>query len=68
MIAFHFRTLHAAPGTTGRTSTAGAPSASATSVTTHGSRLRPWLHSPPFDDVRPGEPLDDTRFPVVLGG
>ena len=29
---------------------------------------RPWLHSPPFDDVRPGEQLDDARFPVVSIG
>ena len=25
--------------------------------------VRPWLHSPPFDPIGPGEPLDDERFP-----
>ena len=28
---------------------------------------RPWLHSPPFDDVVPGAELDGARFPVVAG-
>jgi ectoine hydroxylase-related dioxygenase (phytanoyl-CoA dioxygenase family) len=65
VIAFHFRTLHAAPGTAGRT----AHRRRAVSFRYVGDdarfATRPWLHSPPFDDVRPGEPLDDERFPVV---
>ncbi len=29
--------------------------------------LRPWLHSPPFEqqDLVAGAPLDDDRFPLV---
>lgn len=65
VIAFHFRTVHSAPGTAG--------------VIDHRRRAvsfryvggdarfatRPWLHSPPFDRVEPGAPLDEERFPVV---
>jgi ectoine hydroxylase-related dioxygenase (phytanoyl-CoA dioxygenase family) len=64
VIAFSFRTLHAAPGTAGRT----AHRRRAVSFRYVGDdarfALRPWLHSPPYEDVRPGEPLDD-RFPLV---
>jgi len=28
--------------------------------------LRPWLHSPPYDPITPGEPLDNERFPLVV--
>ncbi len=67
-VAFHFLTVHGAPGT-------------ATSV--HRRRafstrwlgddmvfaLRPWLHSPPFEahGLREGRPLADPRFPLVVG-
>lgn len=67
VIAFHFRTLHGAPGTAG--------------VTPHRRRavslryvgddavfaLRPWLHSPPFSQeaLIVGQSLDDSRFPLV---
>ncbi len=66
VVAFHYRTLHDAAGTTeldggrrvvslrwiGDDATFG---------------LRPWLHSPPFEqaDLELGGPLDDDRFPLV---
>jgi ectoine hydroxylase-related dioxygenase (phytanoyl-CoA dioxygenase family) len=65
VIALHFRTVHGAPGTAGLTDCrrravsfryVGADARFAT---------RPWLHSPPFDPVSPGEPLDDERFPLL---
>ena len=66
VIAFHFRTLHGAPGTEGLTTRRRVVSLrwlgdDATFT------LRPWLHSPPFEqrDLTPGEPLDDDRFPLV---
>jgi ectoine hydroxylase-related dioxygenase (phytanoyl-CoA dioxygenase family) len=64
VVAFHFRELHAAPGTVGRTSRRRAVSFR---YVGDGARfaVRPWRHSPPFDEIRPGESLDDARFPVV---
>ena len=66
VIAFHFRTLHDAPGTEGMSSRRRVVSLrwlgdDATFA------LRPWLHSPPFEQRRlvEGGPLDDDRFPVV---
>jgi ectoine hydroxylase-related dioxygenase (phytanoyl-CoA dioxygenase family) len=63
VLAFHFRTLHGAPGSAARRR--------AVSFRYVGDdarfALRPWLHSPPYDDVHPGEPLDD-RFPLVPAG
>jgi len=65
VLAFHYRTLHCAPGTAGRTTTrrravsfryVGADARFAT---------RPWLHSPPFEPIAPGQPLDDERFPLA---
>ena len=65
VLAFHYRTLHAAPGTAGRTS----HRRRAVSFRYVGDdavfATRPWLHSPPFDPIAPGEPLDDARFPLV---
>ena len=65
VLAFHFRTLHAAPGTAGRTSTR----RRAVSFRYLGSdarfATRPWLHSPPYEPIDPGQPLDDERFPLV---
>jgi len=66
LIAFHFRTLHDAPGT--------AELANRRRVVSFRwlgddatFALRPWLHSPPFepDGLVEGEPLDDPRFPLV---
>ncbi len=61
VLAFHFRTLHDVPGATGRRR--------AVSFRYVGGDARfgsrPWLHSPPFDPIWPGEPLDDERFPEV---
>ena len=66
VIAFHFRTLHGAPGTEGLTSRRRVVSFrwigdDATFA------LRPWLHSPPFEqrDLIEGGPLDDDRFPLA---
>ncbi len=67
VIAFHYRTVHAAPGTAGLT----ARRRRAVSLRYVGDdarfALRPWLHSPPFEqrDLVVGEPLDDPRFPLV---
>jgi len=66
VIAFHYRTLHSAPGTAGRTSSR----RRAVSFRYLGSDARfasrPWLHSPPYDPIAPGEPLDNERFPLVV--
>lgn len=66
VIAFRFRTLHSAPGTAGLTSNR----RRAVSFRYLGSdavfATRPWLHSPPYDNVVPGQPLDDARFPLTL--
>lgn len=65
VLAFHYRTLHSAPGTAGRTATR----RRAVSFRYLGSdarfATRPWLHSPPYDPIDPGQPLDDERFPLV---
>jgi hypothetical protein len=64
-LAFHYRTVHSAPGTAGRTSSR----RRAVSFRYLGNdarfATRPWLHSPPFEPFTPGEPLDDERFPLV---
>jgi ectoine hydroxylase-related dioxygenase (phytanoyl-CoA dioxygenase family) len=65
IVAFHFRTVHSAPGNL-RASRRRAVSFryvgdDATTAT------RPWLHSPPFDGIVDGAPLDgDGRFPVCF--
>ena len=67
VIAFHYRTVHAAPGTAGLT----ASRRRAVSLRYIGDdarfALRPWLHSPPFEqrNLVIGQPLDDPRFPLV---
>jgi len=67
VLAFHFRTLHAAPGTAGLSSYR----RRAVSIRYVGDdavfALRPWLHSPPFEQesLVLGQPLDDPRFPLV---
>jgi ectoine hydroxylase-related dioxygenase (phytanoyl-CoA dioxygenase family) len=65
VIAFHYRTLHSAPGTRGLTNTR----RRAVSFRYLGSdarfATRPWLHSPPYEPITPGEPLDNDRFPLV---
>ena len=66
VIAFHFRTLHDAPGTASLGSRRRVVSFrwlgdDATFA------FRPWLHSPPFEQrhLVEGGPLDDERFPLV---
>ena len=65
VLAFHYRTLHSAPGTAGRTTTR----RRAVSFRYLGSdarfATRPWLHSPPYESIDPGQPLDDQRFPLA---
>jgi hypothetical protein len=67
VLAFHFRTLHAAPGTAGLTP----HRRRAVSLRYLGDdavfATRPWLHSPPFDqnELVVGGPLDDPRFPLI---
>jgi ectoine hydroxylase-related dioxygenase (phytanoyl-CoA dioxygenase family) len=65
VIAFHYRTLHSAPGTAGLMTAR----RRAVSFRYLGSdarfATRPWLHSPPYDPIVPGQPLDNERFPLV---
>ncbi|MCU1368607.1 MAG: hypothetical protein JWN39_4246 [Ilumatobacteraceae bacterium] len=67
VIAFSYRILHAAPGTAGLTT----GRRRAVSMRYLGDdavfALRPWLHSPPFEQraLVVGEPLDDPRFPLI---
>ena len=68
VIVFHYRTVHDAPGN---------PSSSrrrrAVSLRWVGDDAvwaeRPWQVSPPYepDGLRPGDPLDEGRFPLVAG-
>ncbi len=66
-IAFHFRTLHCAPGTAGHN----VKRRRAVSFRYVGDdarwATRPWRTSPPLDGngLQPGDVLDDPRFPVV---
>jgi ectoine hydroxylase-related dioxygenase (phytanoyl-CoA dioxygenase family) len=67
IVAFHFRTLHEAPGNLSATRRRRAVSLrwigdDATFA------VRPWLHSPPFEQhgLVEGGPLDDQRFPLVI--
>jgi ectoine hydroxylase-related dioxygenase (phytanoyl-CoA dioxygenase family) len=67
VLAFHFRTVHAAPGTAGLTP----HRRRAVSLRYLGDdavfATRPWLHSPPFDQkgLVVGKPFDDSRFPLI---
>lgn len=66
-VAFHFRTLHCAPGTAGHT----VKRRRAVSFRYVGDdarfATRPWRTSPPLEGngLQPGDVLDDPRFPVV---
>ncbi len=66
-VAFHYRTLHAAPGTAGTQVTR----RRAVSFRYVGDdarfATRPWRTSPPLEGngLRPGDLLEDPRFPVV---
>jgi len=67
-VAFHFTSLHAAPGNARSDVRRRAVSfryvgADATFA------LRPWLHSPPFEPhgLEVGDPLSGDRFPVLSG-
>lgn len=66
-VAFHFRTLHSAPGTAGQN----VNRRRAVSFRYVGDdarfATRPWRTSPPLEGngLQPGDVLDDPRFPVV---
>ena len=66
-VAFHYRTLHAAPGTAG----SGVQLRRAVSFRYVGDdavfATRPWQTSPPLEGsgLQPGDALNDPRFPVV---
>ena len=66
VVAFHFRTLHSAPGTTGH-----ATRRRIVSYRYLGDDVRwatrPWRTSPPFEahGLKDGDVLDDARFPVA---
>jgi ectoine hydroxylase-related dioxygenase (phytanoyl-CoA dioxygenase family) len=66
VVAFHFRTVHSAPGNLGegqrRAVSFRYVGDDATMAT------RPWLHSPPFENVVDGAALDDERFPLCQAG
>lgn len=66
VIAFHYRTLHDAGDTTGLPGRRRVVSLRWIGDDATFS-LRPWLHSPPFEqaDLTIGGPLDDDRFPLV---
>lgn len=67
VVAFHFRTLHGAPGTTHHPDRR-----RVVSYRYVGDDVRwitrPWKTSPPFEPegLRDGDELDDTRFPRVM--
>ncbi len=66
-VAFHYRTLHSAPGTLGTQVNL----RRAVSFRYVGDDAvfasRPWRTSPPLEGngLKPGDALDDTRFPIV---
>lgn len=64
VLAFHFRVLHAAPGTAGLLGRRRAVSFRYVAADARFAS-RPWLHSPPFDPITPGDELDEARFPLV---
>ena len=66
-VAFHYRTLHSAPGTAGT----GVQLRRAVSFRYVGDdavfATRPWKTSPPLEanGLKPGDALEDPRFPIV---
>ena len=66
LIAFHFRVLHDAPGTEALDHPRRAVSLRWLGDDARFA-LRPWLHSPPFEQemLEEGSDLDDPRFPLV---
>ncbi len=66
VVVFHYRTLHDAPGNPSATNRRRAVSLRWVGDDAVWAE-RPWQVSPPFEDggLRPGDPLDDERFPVV---
>jgi ectoine hydroxylase-related dioxygenase (phytanoyl-CoA dioxygenase family) len=68
VIAFHFRTMHDAPG---NASTLRRRAVNRRWLGEDATfALRPWEHSPPYEqlDLVVGEALDDHRFPLVPTG
>lgn len=66
VVAFHFRTLHGAPGTQGHALRRRVVSFRYVGDDARWA-TRPWTTSPPFepDGLADGDELDDTRFPRV---
>ena len=68
VIVFHYRTLHDAPGNPSRSTSRRAVSLRWVGDDA-GWAERPWQVSPPFEPegLQIGDPLDDERFPLVVG-
>ncbi len=66
VVAFHFRTLHSAPGTTNHSSRRRIVSFRYVGDDVRWA-TRPWKTSPPFEPhgLQDGDVLNDDRFPVV---
>lgn len=65
-IVFHMRTLHGAPATVGVTTRRRGFSTRWLGDDAHFA-VRPWKTSPPYRevDLKPGDPMEHTSFPVV---
>jgi ectoine hydroxylase-related dioxygenase (phytanoyl-CoA dioxygenase family) len=66
VVAFHFRTLHSAPGTMNHSSRRRVVSFRYVGDDVRWTS-RPWKTSPPFepDGLNDGDELDDARFPII---
>ena len=66
VVAFHFRTLHSAPGTTNHSSRRRVVSFRYLGNDARWAN-RPWKTSPPFEPhgLNDGDELDEIRFPIV---
>jgi ectoine hydroxylase-related dioxygenase (phytanoyl-CoA dioxygenase family) len=66
VVAFHFRTLHSAPGTTDHASRRRVVSFRYIGDDVRWTS-RPWKTSPPFEPqgLHDGDELDDIRFPII---
>jgi len=66
VVAFHFRTLHSAPGTQGHAQRRRIVSFRYVGDDARWT-TRPWKTSPPFEPngLHEGDVLDDNRFPII---
>jgi ectoine hydroxylase-related dioxygenase (phytanoyl-CoA dioxygenase family) len=67
VVAFHFRTLHSAPGTQGHAQRRRIVSFRYVGDDARWT-TRPWKTSPPFEsnELQDGDVLDDERFPLIF--